>query len=98
MSNTDLLMRIVAHPSDDGARLAYAAWLDSNGDPDRAELIRLQIARAASGGEWTPREIALVRDNSTRWEDELPERPVHGSRSRGSWASSGSPSTRPARG
>jgi uncharacterized protein (TIGR02996 family) len=33
---------IRATPGDDGARLAYADWLEEHGDPARAEFIRLQ--------------------------------------------------------
>src|SRR5437764_15057442 len=33
---------ITAHPDDDTPRLAYADWLDGQGDSDRAEFIRCQ--------------------------------------------------------
>jgi uncharacterized protein (TIGR02996 family) len=35
---------IVAHPTDDHARLIYADWLEDHGDSARAELIHTQIA------------------------------------------------------
>lgn len=38
------LAAIVAAPDDDTPRLVFADWLDENGDPDRAEFIRLQTA------------------------------------------------------
>src|SRR5438874_2614414 len=45
MSNAnDLFDAIVKNPDDDAPRFAYADWLAQNGDPDRAEFIRLQIA------------------------------------------------------
>lgn len=39
-----LLSAIRAHPDEDTPRLVYADWLDENGEPDRAKLIREQIA------------------------------------------------------
>lgn len=43
---------VLQAPDDDAPRLAYAQWCDGNGDPARAELIRLQIQLAN-----TPRDI-----------------------------------------
>jgi uncharacterized protein (TIGR02996 family) len=40
------LRAICESPEDDTVRLVYADWLDENGDPDRAEFIRLQVAQA----------------------------------------------------
>lgn len=40
------LNTILARLSDDEPRLVYADWLAANGDPDRAELVRVQIALA----------------------------------------------------
>jgi uncharacterized protein (TIGR02996 family) len=40
-----LLRAILDHP-DDGPRLGYADWLEAHGQPDRAEFIRVQVARA----------------------------------------------------
>jgi len=40
----NLIADIVAHPEDNARRLVYADWHLDHGDPDRAELIRLQIA------------------------------------------------------
>jgi uncharacterized protein (TIGR02996 family) len=37
---------ILARYQDDGPRLVYADWLDENDDPDRAELVRVQVALA----------------------------------------------------
>ena len=39
------LADILADPSDDAPRLIFADWLEDGGRPERAELIRLQIAR-----------------------------------------------------
>ena len=41
-----LLATIRARPKDDAPRLVYADWLDEHGDPDRARLIRAQVAVA----------------------------------------------------
>ena len=37
-----LLAAITANPDEDTPRLIYADWLQENGEPDRAEFIRLQ--------------------------------------------------------
>src|SRR2546423_14803585 len=41
-----LLAAIDAEPHDDLPRLAYADWLEENGDVDRAEFIRIQCRLA----------------------------------------------------
>jgi uncharacterized protein (TIGR02996 family) len=76
MSDRDaLLAAILAHPDEDTPRLAFADWLDENGeDPPRAEFIRLQIglpARIDAGDpDWPAarRRIAQLRDaHEARW-------------------------------
>jgi uncharacterized protein (TIGR02996 family) len=54
----DLIRAIRDNPDDDAPHLAYAGWLDTNGDPVRAELIRVQceLARGVDDG---PRLVAL---------------------------------------
>ena len=44
-----LLGAIRDQPEDDTARLAYADWLDENGDGERAEFVRIQCRLAALG-------------------------------------------------
>lgn len=47
MTHTDahnILQAIIVEPDDDLHRLAYADWCEENGQPERAEFIRLQIA------------------------------------------------------
>lgn len=39
----DLYREICRCPGDDTLRLAYADWLGENGDPDRAEFVRVQF-------------------------------------------------------
>jgi uncharacterized protein (TIGR02996 family) len=41
---TALLAAILAEPADDTALLAYADWLEENGDPVRAAVIRAGVA------------------------------------------------------
>ena len=43
---TAFLAAILERPEDDFPRLVYADWLDENGDPARAEFIRLQLQLA----------------------------------------------------
>jgi uncharacterized protein (TIGR02996 family) len=72
------LRAICADPEDDLARLVYADWLDENGEPERAELIRLQIERARlrAGGtdseELARRDIELRHARGDEWRRELP--------------------------
>lgn len=58
-------------PDDDAPRLIFADWLEDNGDPERAEFIRLLVQAAASrAGEALPlRERAgqLLVANWLRW-------------------------------
>ncbi len=46
-----LLRTIVERAFDDAPRLVYADWLDENGDPDRAEFIRVQCELAETADE-----------------------------------------------
>src|SRR5262245_29373729 len=48
-----LLAAILADPDEDTPRLAYADWLQENGECDRAEFIRVQVDLA----RLTPNEI-----------------------------------------
>src|SRR5262245_18411545 len=40
------LRDIIEHPDDDAPRLIYADWLDDQGEPERAEFIRVQCRLA----------------------------------------------------
>jgi uncharacterized protein (TIGR02996 family) len=65
--------RIRNEPADDGPRLIYADWLEENGQPDRAEFIRLQVAleRLEEDDRRRPelreRERLLRDANEARW-------------------------------
>jgi uncharacterized protein (TIGR02996 family) len=70
------LRAICENPEDDTVRLVYADWLDENGDPDRAEFIRLQVAQADKPRMYDAdyfRAEALFRKNRDAWFAELPE-------------------------
>ncbi len=75
-----LLAGVVAAPDDDLPRLVYADWLDENGDPARAEFIRLQCwiaerERTAPVPDADPdrrREGELLNDHERDWWDERP--------------------------
>ncbi len=74
-----LLGAVLAEPEDDSPRLAYAAWLAENGQPERAEFIRLQIERARrprgdpAGSYPGEREKALLAAHGAQWLIPLPE-------------------------
>jgi uncharacterized protein (TIGR02996 family) len=69
------LRAICANPEDDTVRLVYADWLDENGDPDRAEFIRLQVAvpdRPPAFDATYARIQELRRQHGAAWRNELP--------------------------
>jgi uncharacterized protein (TIGR02996 family) len=51
------LKDIIAHPGENTPRRIFADWLEENGDPDRAEFIRLQCELAQ-----------LTEDDDRRWD------------------------------
>jgi len=69
------LRAIKETPEDDTPRLILADWLDENGDPDRAEFIRVQcrLARLAEdAAEREPleqRERALLEQHAAAWSE-----------------------------
>src|SRR5262245_5485156 len=80
---TALLAAIRESPEDDLPRLAYADWLEEQGDEPsliRAEFIRVQLALARGNEsdvrypEWQRREAELLADHGAAWaRDELPQ-------------------------
>jgi uncharacterized protein (TIGR02996 family) len=58
-----LLKDIIENPDDDTPRLRYADWLEGHGQPERAELIRGQVALASMSLS-DPRHDQLGRRNS----------------------------------
>lgn len=69
----DLLAAIAANCDDDAPRLIYADWLEENGQPERAELIRVQCesARLPTGSprqqELVARANQLLKANVRQW-------------------------------
>jgi uncharacterized protein (TIGR02996 family) len=72
-----LLRAIGGHPDEDTPRLMYADWLDEHGRAERAEYIRVQIARQrklATGeddAQLYNREVELYRTHAAQWLYEL---------------------------
>src|ERR1019366_6268609 len=75
---------IIENIDDDAPRLVFADWLADNGDPARAEFIRIQCrlaaevgwvrpwARYQSCGPLDPREAALIAEHGAEWRREAP--------------------------
>jgi uncharacterized protein (TIGR02996 family) len=79
VTGSTLLDAILANPTIDPPRLDYAKWLKANGDPDRAEFIKVQCDRAAKD-RFDPaqerlekKEKSLLRKHEAKWLSELPE-------------------------
>ena len=70
MTHEEAFLRdILEHPDDDGRRLIFADWLEDNGDPDRAEFIRVQIAREHDRARAGKGYLDLRRVNALVLED-----------------------------
>ncbi|HUR55777.1 MAG TPA: TIGR02996 domain-containing protein [Gemmataceae bacterium] len=75
-----LYRAVLDHPDEDTPRLMYADWLDENGDPARAEFIRLQCALSERehAAPVPPadadlrRMLDLRRQMESRWLAEMP--------------------------
>lgn len=73
------LRAVCEDPSDDCPRLVFADWLDENGEPDRAEFIRVQCelaARPKEAGRWgrlNARQEELLRRHERAWRAEVPD-------------------------
>jgi uncharacterized protein (TIGR02996 family) len=64
MSDRDaLIAAILANPDEDTPRLALADWLQENGEPERAEFIRVQVelARLRAAEEDLPENFGTTR-------------------------------------
>jgi uncharacterized protein (TIGR02996 family) len=68
-----LFQSVLDAPDDDAPRLVYADWLEEHGQPERAEFIRVQIAREGEP-EYSPRwrELekrarALLKGHHREW-------------------------------
>jgi uncharacterized protein (TIGR02996 family) len=76
----DLLAVIAADPEADAPRLALADWWEAHGQPQRAELMRLQLAITAGQDRWLhpriremrQRQEELLRAHETLWRSRQP--------------------------
>jgi uncharacterized protein (TIGR02996 family) len=83
MTDGELLLRaILDQPKEETPRLVYADWLEENGQPERAEFIRVQVEIAgwgttppADAEEWVRRERELLWGHGLKWA--LPATEVH---------------------
>lgn len=89
MSNEiqEFVHAIRSAPDDPAPRLVFADWYEEEGDLDRAQLIRMQVERAALPW-WEAdalrlelKERVLLASNRTRWVEKLPavEGAIYGS-------------------
>ena len=76
-SHEGILKEIIANPDDDAPRLVYADWLEEQGDPDRAEFVRIQLEMAIHES-WQPehaklesRIASLLTKHEESWKKEL---------------------------
>src|SRR6187397_1813565 len=73
-----LLAAVCALPDDDTTRLVFADWLEENGEPERAEFIRVQCEAARLTAADDRREALVTRARQLqglfgkRWLKELP--------------------------
>src|SRR6478672_4438581 len=74
-----LFRAVCENPTDDTPRLAYADWLEENGQPERAEFIRLQCEAWSINPAYPDRTAArnrasqLSRQYGDLWHAELPD-------------------------
>lgn len=79
MNDRDALLHAIGeHPAEDTPRLMYADWLEENGDPERADFIRIQVELARqpeNATELRRREAELWVAHRHAWRESLPELP-----------------------
>ena len=61
-----LRLAMEAAPADDLPSLVLADWLDEHGEPDRAELLRIEVALKSATACRREGRSAPSRDQSTR--------------------------------
>jgi uncharacterized protein (TIGR02996 family) len=72
-AHDSFLLAIIEDPDDVGLRLAFADWLDEQGQPDRADFLRVQCQRArlpegdGQEPELAARERALLAHHTGQW-------------------------------
>jgi uncharacterized protein (TIGR02996 family) len=70
-----LLKAVIADPDDDAPRLIYADWLDEQGQSERAEFIRVQVALTAIAADDPRRRQLAERERQFATENLLPALP-----------------------
>jgi uncharacterized protein (TIGR02996 family) len=76
-----LLAAIAANPEDDTVRLAFADFVEENGDPLRAEFIRVQVELSRANTNDHARRALVLRNRfflnnyTASWQRELPHLP-----------------------
>lgn len=72
-----MLAAVINSPDDNGPRYAYADWCQQNGDPERAEFIRVQCALFSNPlddnerNELNRREQELLNERGWDWAEEF---------------------------
>jgi len=79
MNDHDALLRAIGeHPEEDTPRLMYADWLEENGEPERADFVRNQVALArfepsdSARYPFVRKNVAYLRDFVPVWKSQLP--------------------------
>jgi uncharacterized protein (TIGR02996 family) len=78
MRHEGFLQAICETPDDDAPRLIYADWLQDNGDPERAEFIRVQVQRVSLDPDDPGQRALFARERELQarhggaWLAELP--------------------------
>lgn len=68
-----LFQAILDEPDENAPRLVYSDWLEENGEPDRAEFIRLQIQLSRSRNDkrsrarLEKRQAELLAEHKEEW-------------------------------
>lgn len=74
-----LLRAISEHPEEDTPRLMYADWLDENGEPERAEFVRVQVelgridVNDPARRPWVVKNVQFLMEHVPGWKAELPQ-------------------------
>lgn len=80
MNDHDALLHAIGeHPEEDTPRLMYADWLEENGEPERADFVRVQVELARpglSGAERMPlvrKHVHYLTNFVREWKTQLPQ-------------------------
>jgi uncharacterized protein (TIGR02996 family) len=80
MNDHDALLHAIGeHPEEDTPRLMYADWLEENGEPERADFVRVQVELGRldlndpARRPWVLKNVAYLRDFVPHWKALLPQ-------------------------